>query len=140
MVLYTVIRKGLILMKIIISNSSSVPIYEQIKSQIIEQIMNEELKEDDMLPSIRVLSKDIRISLMTIKKAYDQLEEEGYIKSITGKGTFVAPKNTLLALEQVKKDIEESMNRAIDLAIKYDIPKKEINDLIELLYRRDKNE
>lgn len=127
-------------MKIIISNSSSVPIYEQIKSQIIEQIMNEELKEDDMLPSIRVLSKDIRISLMTIKKAYDQLEEEGYIKSITGKGTFVAPKNTLLALEQVKKDIEESMNRAIDLAIKYDIPKKEINDLIELLYRRDKNE
>ena len=140
MVLYTVIRKGLILMKIIISNSSSVPIYEQKKSQIIEQIMNEELKEDDMLPSIRVLSKDIRISLMTIKKAYDQLEEEGYIKSITGKGTFVAPKNTLLALEQVKKDIEESMNRAIDLAIKYDIPKKEINDLIELLYRRDKNE
>ena len=127
-------------MKMIISNSSSVPIYEQIKSQIIEQIMNEELKEDDMLPSIRVLSKDIRISLMTIKKAYDQLEEEGYIKSITGKGTFVAPKNTLLALEQVKKDIEESMNRAIDLAIKYDIPKKEINDLIELLYRRDKNE
>lgn len=63
-------------MKMIISNSSSVPIYEQIKNQIIEQIMNEELKEDDILPSIRTLAKDIKISLMTIKKAYDQLERE----------------------------------------------------------------
>ncbi len=79
-------------MKMIISNSSSIPIYEQIKNQIIEQIMNDELKEDDMLPSIRALSKDIKISLMTIKKAYDQLEKDGYIKSIAGKGTFVSKK------------------------------------------------
>ena len=75
-------------MHLVISNSSSVPIYEQIKEQIIEQIMNDELKEDEMLPSIRSLSKDIKISLMTIKKAYDQLESDGYIVSIAGKGTF----------------------------------------------------
>ena len=121
-------------MKMIISNSSSVPIYEQIKNQIIEQIMNEELKEDDILPSIRTLAKDIKISLMTIKKAYDQLEREGYVKSIGGKGTFVAPQNTGLAIERAKKDIEEYMSKAIDLAIKFDITKKEIEDLIELLW------
>ena len=77
-------------MKIIISNSSSIPIYEQIKNAIISQIMNNELTEDEALPSIRSLAQDIRISVMTIKKAYDELEKEGYIKSIQGKGTFIA--------------------------------------------------
>lgn len=125
-------------MKMIISNSSSVPIYEQIKNQIIEQIMSNELKEDEMLPSIRTLSKDIKISLMTIKKAYDQLESEGYIKSIAGKGTFVAPKNTEMALEQAKKDIEEYIGRAIDIANRYEITKEEIDDLIDILYGSDK--
>ena len=124
-------------MRMLISNSSSVPIYEQIKNQIIEQIMNDELKEDDMLPSIRTLSKDIKISLMTIKKAYDQLEREGYIMSIAGKGTFVAPKGTELALEQAKKDIESHIQKAIDTAIKFNITKSEIDDLIEILYRSE---
>lgn len=124
-------------MKMIISNSSSIPIYEQIKNQIIEQIMNDELKEDDMLPSIRALSKDIKISLMTIKKAYDQLEKDGYIKSIAGKGTFVSKKNTELALEQAKKDIEKYISKAIDIALKFDITKKEIDDLIKILYGSD---
>lgn len=121
----------------IISNSSSVPIYEQIKNQIIEQIMNEELKEDEMLPSIRTLSNDIKISLMTIKKAYDQLESEGYIKSIAGKGTFVAPKNMELALEQAKKEIENNISKSIEIAIKYDIDKSEIIDIIDMLYGSD---
>ena len=125
-------------MKIIISNSSSVPIYEQIKIQIIEQIINDELHEDEMLPSIRNLSKDIKISLMTIKKAYDQLEEEGFIVSITGKGTFVAPKNTGLALEQAKKEIEAHIGKAIDIALKFDIEKQEINEIIDILYGSDK--
>lgn len=124
-------------MKMIISNSSSVPIYEQIKNQIIEQIMNEELKEDEMLPSIRTLSNDIKISLMTIKKAYDQLESEGYIKSIAGKGTFVAPKNMELALEQAKKEIENNISKSIEIAIKYDIDKSEIIDIIDMLYGSD---
>lgn len=124
-------------MKIIISNSSSVPIYEQIKNQIVEQIMSDELKEDEMLPSIRNLSKDIKISLMTIKKAYDQLEEDGYIISITGKGTFVAPKNTELALEQAKKEIEEHLDKVVELATKFNISKKEINEIINILYGSD---
>lgn len=124
-------------MRLIISNSSSVPIYEQIKKQIIEQILNDELKEDEMLPSIRNLSKDIKISLMTIKKAYDQLEEDGYIISIAGKGTYVAPKNMNLAREKAQKDIEVNIQKAIDIAIKYDISKSDIIDLINMLYGSD---
>ena len=108
-------------MKIIISNSSSVPIYEQIKNAIINQIMNGELEEDEALPSIRSLASDIKISVMTIKKAYDELESEGYIVSIQGKGTFVAPKNTELAREQAQKDIEDHIQKAIDIANRFNI-------------------
>ena len=86
-------------MKIIISNISPVPIYEQIKNQIINQIMSDELREGDSIPSIRSLASDIKISVMTIKKTYDELESEGYIESIQGKGTFVAPKNIELVKE-----------------------------------------
>ena len=124
-------------MHLIISNSSSVPIYEQIKEQIIEQIMNDELKEDEILPSIRSLSKDIKISLMTIKKAYDQLESDGYIVSIAGKGTFVAPRNNSLVKEHAQKEIEDNIQKAIDLAVKYDISKDEIIDLVNMLYEGD---
>ena len=91
-------------MKIIISNSSSVPIYEQIKNAIITEIMNGELECDEPLPSIRTLATDIHISVMTIKKAYDELESEGFIITRQGKGSFVAPKNTELAQEQARKD------------------------------------
>ena len=124
-------------MKIIISNSSSVPIYEQIKNAIINQIMNGELAEDEVLPSIRSLASDIKISVMTIKKAYDELESEGYIVSIQGKGTFVAPKNTELAREQAQKDIEDHIQKAIDIANRFNITKKEIIDLIEIFYGSD---
>ena len=124
-------------MHLVISNSSSVPIYEQIKEQIIEQIMNDELKEDEMLPSIRSLSKDIKISLMTIKKAYDQLESDGYIVSITGKGTFVAPRNNNLVKEHAQKEIEDNIQKAIELAVRYDISKDEIIDLVNVLYEVD---
>lgn len=119
-------------MRIIISNSSSTPIYEQIKNQIIAQIMNDELSVDEALPSIRSLAKDIRISVMTIKKAYDELESDGYIKSIQGKGTYVAPKNTPLALEQAKKEIENYIEKAVDISKKFDISKKEIINLIDI--------
>ena len=124
-------------MKIIISNSSSIPIYEQIKNAIINQIMNGELEEDEALPSIRSLASDIKISVMTIKKDYDELESEGYIVSIQGKGTFVAPKNTELAREQAQKDIEDHIQKAIDIANRFDITKKEIIDLIEIFYGSD---
>lgn len=121
-------------MKIIISNSSSVPIYEQIKETIINQILTNELKEDEMLPSIRSLAQDIRISVMTIKKAYDELEKEGYIITRHGKGSFVAPKNTELAKENAKKDIEKYVDKIIDISKRFDIDKKEVLDLFEFLY------
>lgn len=124
-------------MKIIISNSSSIPIYEQIKTQIINQIMSDELNEGDSIPSIRVLANDIKISVMTIKKAYDELEDEGYIKSVQGKGTFVAPKNAELAKEQAAKEIENYISKIIAVANKYNINKNEIIDLFEFIYGSD---
>lgn len=120
-------------MKIIISNSSSTPIYEQIKNAIISQIMSGELREDESIPSIRSLAQDIRISVMTIKKAYDELEEEGYIVTKHGKGSFVAPKNTELAKEQAQKDIEEHISQIIMLAKKFDISNKDVLDLFNYL-------
>ncbi len=124
-------------MKIIISNSSSVPIYEQIKQTIIEQILNNELQEDEALPSIRNLAQDIKISIMTIKKAYDELENEGYIVSRQGKGTFVAPKNTELAKEQAQKEMESYMEKIIDIAKKFQISQEEIIELVKIFYGSD---
>ena len=125
-------------MKMIISNSSSVPIYEQIKKSIINQIMNDELKEDDAIPSIRNLAQDIKISVMTIKKAYDELEQEGYIISKQGKGTFVAPKNTELAKDKAQKDIEEHISKIVDISKKFDIQKNQVIDIFNLFYGSDK--
>ena len=124
-------------MKIIISNSSSVPIYEHIKNAIINQIMNDELSTDEALPSIRSSAQDIKISIMTIKKAYDELEQEGYIVSIQGKGTFVAPKNKELAQEQAQKEIESYFMKAIDIAERYNIRKENLVELIDMLYGSD---
>jgi len=124
-------------MKIIISNSSSTPIYEQIKHTIINQIISGDLEEEEALPSIRNLAQDIKISVMTIKKAYDELEEEGYIISKQGKGTYVAPKNIELAQEKAKKDIEEYMYKIIEISNKFDIKKKEVLDLFRYLYGSD---
>lgn len=125
------------MMKIIISNSTSIPIYEQIKQAIIEQILNNELQEDEALPSIRNLAQDIKISVMTIKKAYDELESEGYIVSRQGKGTFVAPKNTELVREQAQKEIEGYMEKIIDIAKKFQIKQEEISELVKIFYGSD---
>lgn len=124
-------------MRMIISNSSPIPIYEQIKISIIEQIMNDELQEGDVIPSIRTLAADIKISVMTIKKAYDELEREGYIIIRQGKGTFVAPKNKELVKEKAQKEIEDYITKIVDLSIQFDIPKKEILELFDLFYGRD---
>lgn len=127
-------------MKIIISNSSSVPIYEQIKNTIISQIMNGELESDEPLHSIRTLASDIHISVMTIKKAYDELESEGYILTRHGKGSFVAPKNTELAKEQARKDIEKHIEDIISIKDKFNIEDTEIIDLFKYLMESDENE
>lgn len=124
-------------MKIIISNSSSVPIYEQIKNAIITAIMSGELSEDESIPSIRSLAQDIRISVMTIKKAYDELADEGYIITRQGKGSFVAPKNTELAKEKARKDIEEYMLKIIMIANKFDIKEDDVLDLFKFLMESD---
>lgn len=121
-------------MNIIISNSSSIPIYEQIKQHIINQILTGKLKENEMLPSIRSLAKDIRISVMTIKKAYDELEQEGFIVTRHGKGSFVATKNFSLAREQKIKEIEEHLNCVVEISKCYEIDKKDVIDVLEYLY------
>ena len=125
-------------MKMIISNSSSVPIYEQIKKTIINQILEGELDEDELLPSIRVLAQDIKISAMTIKKAYDELEKEGYLKSIQGKGTFVAPKNTDIAKEQAQKDIEDYIEKIVAISNRFEIDENDVIEMFKLIYGEDK--
>lgn len=120
-------------MKILISNSSPIPIYEQIKNCLIEQIITQELHENEPLPSIRSLAKDIQISVMTIKKAYDALEKEGYIISIQGKGTFVAPKKELVK-ERAQREMEEYLEKIVEISKQYKIPKKEIIEIFNLFY------
>lgn len=125
-------------MKMIISNSSPVPIYEQIKKSIINQILSGELAEDEPLPSIRALASDIKISAMTIKKAYDELEGEGYLKSIQGKGTFVAPKNTELAKDQAQKDIEKYIEKIVDISNRFNIEAKDIIEMFKIIYEEER--
>lgn len=122
-------------MNIIISNSSSVPIYEQIKQSIKQAILNNELREEDMLPSVRVMANDLKISFLTVKKAYDELEKEGYIKSVQGKGSFVAPKNSELVQEKKRKEIQNYIEKIIKLAQMSYISEKEIIELFKLMYK-----
>lgn len=121
-------------MKIIISNSSYVPIFEQIKKAIMDEIINTELLEDEPLPSIRTLASDLKISVLTVKKAYDELEKEGYIITKQGKGSFVAPRNIELKREEKQKEIENYISKIIEISKCYDIDKKDIIDLFELMY------
>ena len=116
-------------MDIIISNANSEPIYAQIYDQIKERIISGELSEGDLLPSIRVLAKDLRISVITTKRAYDELEKEGFVHTVAGKGCYVAQKNTEFIREGNLKQIEEHMRAIIRLA-----PSCELTDskLIEM--------
>lgn len=100
-------------MNFIISNSSQEPIYQQIKKEIKKAIQTNELKESMVLPSIRILAKDLKVSILTVKKAYDELEQEGYLKTVQGKGSFVATKNKELIKEQQIKKIEELLEEII---------------------------
>ena len=104
------------ILNLIITNSSDVPIYQQIKNQIINSIGNNELKANDMLPSIRNLAKDLRISILTVKKAYDELEQEAYIRTVQGKGTFVTPRNNELIREKQLSIIEGHIEDIVNIA------------------------
>ena len=122
-------------MHILIDNKSGIPIYEQIYSQIKAQIISGELQENEALPSIRQLAAEIQISVMTIKKAYDELEKEGYLQSRQGKGTFVAPKNMELIREQKQREIESYMQKIADIANTYSIDRQALEDLFHLFLK-----
>ena len=124
-------------MEIIISNNSDVPIYEQIKRKMKNLINTNELKQSEALPSVRNLAKDLRISVLTVKKAYDELEQEGYIKTVQGKGSFVIARNKELIKEEQIKIIEEHIEEIIKFAKLTDVSKKEVIDLFEFLYEED---
>lgn len=117
-----------------ISNNSDVPIYQQIKNEIINSISNGELKENDILPSIRSLARDLRISILTVKKAYDELEHDAYIKTVQGKGTFVTPRNNELIREKQLRLIENYIEQIVNIAKISDIKKNEIIDLFNYIY------
>jgi len=120
--------------KIIISNSSSSPIYEQITKQIKSQIINGELKEGEALPSIRKLAKELQISVITTKRAYEELEREGYIDTVAGKGSFVARQNRELLKEKKMQIVEEKLSEAIFEAKILGISLDELKEMLFILY------
>lgn len=120
-------------MKIIINTYLMVPIYEQIVDQIKMLIRNGELKENDNLPSVRTLSKELKISALTVKKAYDNLESEGFTVTVHGKGTYVAATNTELLLEEQKKELEADLEQAIQKGRRCGISDEDIKSLFELI-------
>ena len=122
-------------MNIIISNSGDRPIYEQITAQIKAMIMNGQLKEGDALPSMRTLAKELRISVITTKRAYEYLERDGFITTVVGKGSFVKAADTSLVREERLKQIEELLGRAVVLAGESGIRKEEVLEILEILFQ-----
>ena len=120
-------------MNIIINNSSMTPIYEQIVSQMKEKIMTGQLKPDTMLPSVRTLSKDLRISALTVKKAYDAMEQEGYIVTVHGKGSFVANVNPNLAMEEKQKEVEKLFEQGIRKAKECGMSTEDTKELFQVV-------
>lgn len=118
-------------MNILIDNKSGAPIYDQIYSQIKSQIISGVLKENDVLPSIRGLAKDLRISFITTKRAYEELEREGFIYTIPGKGCFVALKNAELIREENLKKIEEHIEQIVQLAASCNLSKEELIEMVQ---------
>lgn len=117
-------------MNILIDNKSGTPIYDQIYSQIKSQIISGALKQDELLPSIRGLAKDLRISFITTKRAYEELEREGFIYTFPAKGCYVAPKNIELLREENLKKIEEYIDEIVKLAVSCNLSKQEIIEMV----------
>ncbi|MCB6993979.1 GntR family transcriptional regulator [bacterium 210820-DFI.6.37] len=120
-------------MKMIINNSSQQPIYEQIAEQVKGRIMNGSAKEGDLLPSVRALSKELKISALTVKKAYDSLEHEGFITTVHGKGSFIAAANPRLLEEEHRKEVEADLEKAILKGRRGGMTDKEIKELFDLI-------
>lgn len=124
-------------MRIVISNSSGVPIYEQIKEQIKNAILSGELSEGELLPSIRRLAKDLKISVITTTRAYGDLEQEGFVANVQGKGCFVLPKNSEMVREQLLRNIEESFTAAINSAKIAKISRDELRAIFETMLKEE---
>ena len=120
-------------MNLIINHTSMQPVYEQIVCQIKDKIMHGELSEETMLPSVRTLAKEIKVSALTVKKAYDQLEEEGFVVTVHGKGSFVACANQAQMLEEKKKEVEAEFEQTIRKARSCGMEDGEIQELFEIV-------
>ncbi len=124
-------------MNIILSNSSTLPIYEQIKSAIKQAIFSNELKEEEMLPSVRTMANELKISFLTVKRAYDELEKEGYIKTLPGKGSYVAPKNLELIKEEKLKEIQCYVEKIYNISKISNISEEEIKELFIMIFEEE---
>ena len=120
-------------MNIIISTSSMTPIYEQIVDSIKHMILSGELEENEPLPSVRTLSRELKISALTVKKAYDCLEEEGLTATVHGKGTFVRPPNRLMIQEEQQRDLEEDLAAVAAKAKRYGIGAEELRNMLDII-------
>ncbi|MFQ6861795.1 MAG: GntR family transcriptional regulator [Beduini sp.] len=121
-------------MDIIINNASNQPLYEQIVTQIKQLIISNVLKEGEALPSMRLLAKELKISVITTKRAYEELEREGFIETVTGKGSFVSAKNPELLKEESYRIIEQYLNKVVEKAKLCGLSKQEILELLDTLY------
>jgi GntR family transcriptional regulator len=122
---------------IIISNSSGKPIYEQITIQIKNMIMSGELKPGDPLPSMRLLAKELRISVITTKRAYEDLERDGFITTLVGKGSFVSETNTEIMKEEQYRAIEEYLQKAVESAKTSGIKLEELNQILDMIFKEE---
>ena len=127
-------------MDIIISNSSGRPIYDQISEQIKEKILTGQLEEGEALPSMRLLAKELRISVITTKRAYEELERDGFIVTMTGKGSFVAEKNTEAVREEYLKRIEEHIGEPARLSVSCHLGLEDIKEMVTLAYEEERDE
>ena len=121
-------------MNIIIRNTGDAPIYDQITRQVKTLILRGELREGEALPSMRLLARELRISVITTKRAYEELEREGFITTVPGKGCFVAARNLELVREDARRRVEEHLTRAVEAARSGGVGRDEVNEILDILY------
>ncbi len=124
-------------MDIIIRNTGETPIYDQITRQVKGLILSGALREGEALPSMRSLARDLRISVITTKRSYEELEREGFITTVPGKGCFVAPRNLELVREETLRRVEEYLGKAVQAARSGGVSRKEVEETLDILYRED---
>ena len=127
-------------MKLIVSNISGEPIYEQIKRQIKSAILSGELREEEALPSLRTLAKDLKISVLTVTRAYTELEQEGFVRNIQGRGCFVMGRGSALVREQLIRRVESSLAEAVSASRMANLSARELHQLLEILLSEDKKD